>query len=65
MEEFAAMSEKLTPREPEHVSCETCMKEIPLDEAKSSEGTDYVIHFCGLECFEKWQQKQRSRQEAG
>lgn len=57
------MSEKKPLQEPEHVSCDLCMKEIPIDEAKSFEAVDYVIHFCGLECFEKWKQKKQSEQE--
>jgi hypothetical protein len=65
VEEFVVMSEKMTPKEPEHVSCDICMKEIPIDEAKSSEATDYVVHFCGLECFEKWKQKKQLQQESG
>lgn len=40
--------------ENEKVECEICLKEIPISESKSSEATDYVIHFCGLECYEKW-----------
>lgn len=40
--------------EPEHVSCKTCLKEIPLSEAKVPEANDYAVHFCGLECYEKW-----------
>lgn len=36
------------------VSCKICLKEIPLSEARNSEATDYVIHFCGLECYGKW-----------
>jgi hypothetical protein len=39
------------------------MKEVPIDEANSFEAVDYVIHFCGLECFEKWKQKKQSQQE--
>ena len=58
------MSEKMTPQEPEHVACEICMKEIPRDEANSSEGADYVVHFCGLECFEKWKKKKQLQQES-
>lgn len=57
------MSDKITPKEPEHVSCDICMKEVPIDEANSFEAVDYVIHFCGLECFEKWKQKNPSQQE--
>ena len=41
----------------EHVHCDVCMKEIPASEAKSAEATDYVAHFCGLDCYEKWKQK--------
>ena len=58
------MSRKITPEEPEHVACEICMKEIPLDEADCAEGSDYVVHFCGLECFEKWKQLKQPRQES-
>ncbi len=53
------MLDKMTPEEPEHIACEICLKQVPIDEASSFEGTDYVIHFCGLECYEKWQQGQR------
>ena len=42
------------PVELESVQCEVCLKEIPLSEATVPEATDYVVHFCGLECFEKW-----------
>lgn len=36
------------------VSCEICMKEIPATEARSEEADDYVRHFCGLDCYDKW-----------
>jgi len=62
-EELTGMSDKMTPKEPEHVSCDICMKEIPIDEANSFETVDYVIHFCGLECFDKWKEKKQSQQE--
>jgi hypothetical protein len=64
MEEFAVMSEKMTPKEPEHVSCDICMKEIPIDEANSFEAQDYVVHFCGLECYEKWRSKKQPEQKS-
>jgi hypothetical protein len=50
------------PVEPETVACEICMKEVPASEAKTAEGTDYVLHFCGLDCFAKWQE-QAQREE--
>ncbi|MEN8108231.1 MAG: DUF3330 domain-containing protein [Pseudomonadota bacterium] len=44
--------------ENERVACEVCLKEIPVSEASSGEASDYVIHFCGLECYEKWRKQQ-------
>ena len=64
VEEFAVMSNKMTPKEPEHVSCDICMKEVPIDEANSFEAVDYVVHFCGLECYEKWRSKKQSEQKS-
>lgn len=42
------------PVDVERVACEICLKEVPLSEATVAEATDYVVHFCGLECYEKW-----------
>jgi len=40
---------------PDHtVACEVCLKEIPASEASSEEATDYVIYFCGLDCYQTW-----------
>lgn len=36
------------------ISCETCLKEVPLSEAYIEEAADYIIHFCGLECYAQW-----------
>lgn len=36
------------------INCEICLKEVPQSEAKTSEAEEYVIWFCGLECYEKW-----------
>jgi len=41
----------------DQISCDICMKEVPTSDAKSIELNDYVVHFCGLSCYEKWQQK--------
>ena len=48
------MTEPIKPTPPQTVNCGTCMKEVPLSEAKSAEAEDYVVHFCGLECYEQW-----------
>mgnify|MGYP003578089264 FL=1 len=39
---------------PMQVSCHTCRHEIPLSEAVVPEARDYVVHFCGLDCYERW-----------
>lgn len=36
------------------VDCRVCLREVPLSEAKSVEGREYVLYFCGLECFDHW-----------
>jgi hypothetical protein len=36
------------------VPCARCRKEVPVSEAKVAEAVDYIIHFCGLECYAKW-----------
>jgi hypothetical protein len=46
-----------TQTEPDLLSCEVCMKEIPISESGSSEATDYVIYFFGIECFGFWLNK--------
>jgi hypothetical protein len=40
------------------LACSLCMKELPHDLAHTLEGPDYVHHFCGLECYRKWQERQ-------
>ncbi len=46
----------------EHIKCEICLKEVPKSGAQSFETQDYVAHFCGLECYDKWQAKQKKPQ---
>ncbi len=41
----------------EQVPCDVCRKEIPLSVAKTFEAEDYVAHFCGLDCYEKWKNR--------
>ncbi|WP_256216690.1 DUF3330 domain-containing protein, partial [Pseudomonas sp. NBRC 111142] len=36
------------------ISCCECCKEISLDAALTPEGTEYVVHFCGLECYQRF-----------
>jgi hypothetical protein len=37
------------------VACKVCLKEIPRSVASSQEGLDYVLFFCGDNCFVEWQ----------
>ncbi len=37
------------------IACCVCCKEIPLDAAFTPEGAEYVEHFCGLECYQRFQ----------
>ena len=48
------MTEQHRPEMPEQVSCEICMKEVPKTEAMNAEGSEYVLYFCGLDCYHKW-----------
>lgn len=45
----------------EQVKCEVCLKEVPKSEAKIAEAQDYVMHFCGLDCYEKWEKQPGSK----
>ncbi|MGD2073972.1 MAG: DUF3330 domain-containing protein [Gammaproteobacteria bacterium] len=42
------------PEAPEQVSCEVCRRQLPAAEALRQEAEDYVLWFCGQECFSKW-----------
>ena len=43
--------------ENETVECEVCLKEVPISGAKSVETSEYVHHFCGVECYAQWQEQ--------
>ncbi len=45
------------PTEVETVQCDICLAEIPASEAKSAEADEYVMHFCGLDCYDKWRRQ--------
>jgi len=42
------------PVKPRTVSCSQCAREIPASAAKTAEGKDYALYFCGLDCSAKW-----------
>lgn len=49
------------------IECEICLKEIPESAAFTAEGSEYVGHFCGIECYQEFLRKRREaviRQDA-
>jgi len=40
--------------EVENVSCEVCLKNLPISEARIENVANSVVHFCGVDCYEKW-----------
>jgi hypothetical protein len=51
----------------EVVKCEICCKELARSEAQSVEARICVVHVCGPECYDEWEEeemKERTR-EAG
>ena len=43
----------------EIVSCDVCLKQVPVSEAIAPESADYFAHFCGLDCYEKWKNQRK------
>jgi hypothetical protein len=39
------------------LSCDMCLTELPADDAIREEGTDYVAHYCGLDCLARWRRR--------
>lgn len=39
------------------IACEICLREVPVNDAANPETDDYVAHFCGLECYEIWKNR--------
>lgn len=57
--------DKLTrPIDEPQVKCEVCLKEIPQSEAVNPEAQDYVLFFCGVDCYSRWNEE-AARQKAG
>ena len=53
------MREPEIPSDPDRLSCKVCFNEIPLSEAVNEEATDYILHFCGLDCYAKWKTQEK------
>jgi hypothetical protein len=50
--------EKQVEVEVELIACEVCLKEVPKSESKVDEASDYVLYFCGIDCYEKWREEE-------
>lgn len=37
-----------------HLVCVCCHGQVPDDEIVVPEATNYLVHFCGLECYAVW-----------
>ena len=55
------MTDKLTIADTVLIKCEVCLKEVPKSEAKTAEAQEYVMHFCGLDCYDEWQKQNDSQ----
>lgn len=56
------MKENQSNIEEKKVACEVCLKEIPASSARNEEVQDYVAHFCGIDCFAKWKEKENKEE---
>jgi hypothetical protein len=36
------------------LDCDICLEEIPVSELTSDEARDYVAHYYGLACYQRW-----------
>lgn len=54
-----AMNDKIDMLYVTMIECAICLKEIPESEAKIFEAQDYLQHFCGIDCYKKWQDQQK------
>lgn len=34
--------------------CDCCNEDIPPSAALTTEGKDYIYHFCGMQCYDLW-----------
>lgn len=54
------MANSPVPTQDDLIACEICLTEIPGTVSGNAEADEYVVHYCGLECYELW----RAQQEA-
>lgn len=47
---------------PKKVNCQVCHREILRIDALSDEGEEYILWFCGFDCYHTWRQTDKNRQ---
>ena len=47
----------------EKIACHVCKKTIPKATALHSEGQEYVVHFCNVECMDYWKKEKESKKK--
>ena len=57
------MNTKGKDEQQEKVECHICLKEIPASGARSEETKDYVLHFCGLDCYSRWKEQEHEKEK--
>jgi len=48
------MSTQNVLNEEQLLECQICLMEVPVSESDNDEASDYVMHYCGLECYARW-----------
>lgn len=56
--------DSVLPDEDQLISCELCLKSVPISEAEVSEAEEYVAYFCGLECYDSWIKQKKDKNTA-
>lgn len=52
------MSTPTHPKVPlQKITCRVCLEEVPLNLVDTPEGSDYIGHFCGIECYAEFNEK--------
>ncbi len=47
----------------ETIPCQVCLSEVAKDEASVAEARDYIVFFCGLDCYERWRRGEAAQRE--
>lgn len=51
------MKDRPKPHQDHTIACQICLKEVPKSEAANAEADDYVLYFCGVDCYQEWREQ--------